>query len=84
MSFSAPFLVLDENKKMILLPLTLLHKEAPDPVNTASWTEVPNVSTTDEFPLQRWVHVGCEVTNNISDDSFLVECTDLSVCFLGF
>ncbi|XP_009149141.1 SH2 domain-containing protein A isoform X1 [Brassica rapa] len=64
MSFSAPFLVLDENKKMILLPLTLLHKEAPDPVNTASWTEVPNVSTTAEFPLQRWVHVGCEVSRN--------------------
>ncbi|KAL0723692.1 hypothetical protein Bca4012_038291 [Brassica carinata] len=64
MSFSAPFLVLDENKKMILLPMTLLHKEAPDPVNTASWTEVPNVSTTAEFPLQKWVHVGCEVSRN--------------------
>jgi len=61
MSVSAPFLVLDENKKMMLLPLTLLHREAPDPVNTSSWTEVPNVSTTAKFPLQKWVHVGCEV-----------------------
>ncbi|EOA37410.1 hypothetical protein CARUB_v10011338mg [Capsella rubella] len=64
MSVSAPFLVLDENKKMMLLPLTLLHKEAPDPVNISSWTEVPNVSTTAEFPLQKWVHVGCEVSRN--------------------
>ncbi|CAN8292962.1 unnamed protein product [Cochlearia groenlandica] len=63
-SVSAPFLVLDENKKMILLPLTLLHKEAPDPVNTSSWTEVPNVSTKSEFPLHKWVHVGCEVSRN--------------------
>ncbi|VVA91602.1 unnamed protein product [Arabis nemorensis] len=64
MSVSAPFLVLDENKKMMLLPLTLLHKEAPDPVNISSWTEVPNVSTNAEFPLQKWVHVGCEVSRN--------------------
>jgi hypothetical protein len=64
MSVSAPFLVLDENKKMMLLPLTLLHREAPDPVNTSSWTEVPNVSTTAKFPLQKWVHVGCEVSRN--------------------
>lgn len=71
MSVSAPFLVLDENKKMMLLPLTLLHKEAPDPVNTSSWTEVPNVSTKAEFPLQKWVHVGCEVIK-ISEDSFII------------
>ncbi|XP_024008335.1 SH2 domain-containing protein A [Eutrema salsugineum] len=64
MCVSAPFLVLDENKKMMLLPLTLLHKEAPDPVNTSSWTEVPNVSTKAEFPLQKWVQVGCEVSRN--------------------
>ncbi|XP_010476838.1 PREDICTED: uncharacterized protein LOC104756028 [Camelina sativa] len=64
MSVSAPFLVLDDKKKMMLLPLTLLHKEAPDPVNISSWTEVPNVSTIAEFPLQKWVHVGCEVSRN--------------------
>ncbi|XP_020890440.1 uncharacterized protein LOC9325260 [Arabidopsis lyrata subsp. lyrata] len=64
MSVSAPFLVLDENKKMMLLPLTLLHKEAPDPVDTSSWTQVPSVSTKSKFPLQKWVHVGCEVSRN--------------------
>ncbi|CAA7056679.1 unnamed protein product [Microthlaspi erraticum] len=64
MCVSAPFLVLDENKKLMLLPLTLLHEEAPDPVNTSSWTEVPNVSTKAHFPLQKWVHVGCEVSRN--------------------
>ncbi|CAA7042970.1 unnamed protein product [Microthlaspi erraticum] len=64
MCVRAPFLVLDENKKLMLLPLTLLHEEAPDPVNTSSWTEVPNVSTKAQFPLQKWVHVGCEVSRN--------------------
>lgn len=61
MSVSAPFLVLNENKMMMLLPLTLLHREAPDPGNTASWTEVPNVPMKIEFPLEKWIHVGCEV-----------------------
>ncbi|CAH2067822.1 unnamed protein product [Thlaspi arvense] len=64
MSVSAPFLVLNENKKMMLLPLTLLHKEAPDPVDISSWTQVPNVCTKSEFPLEKWVHVGCEVSRN--------------------
>ncbi|ESQ27263.1 hypothetical protein EUTSA_v10018251mg [Eutrema salsugineum] len=64
MSVSAPFLVLDEYKKMMLLPLTLLHKEAPDPVDTSSWTQVPNVSTKSHFPLEKWVHVGCQVSRN--------------------
>ncbi|XP_010417450.1 PREDICTED: uncharacterized protein LOC104703186 [Camelina sativa] len=64
MSVSAPFLVLDENKKMMLLPLTLLHKEAPDPVDTCSRKQVPSVSTKSEFPFDKWVHVGCEVSRN--------------------
>ncbi|XP_021895061.1 uncharacterized protein LOC110812561 isoform X1 [Carica papaya] len=64
MSVSAPFLVLNENKMMMLLPLTLLHREAPDPGNTASWTEVPNVPMKIEFPLEKWIHVGCEVSRN--------------------
>ncbi|EOA33712.1 hypothetical protein CARUB_v10019900mg [Capsella rubella] len=64
MSVSAPFLVLDENKKMTLLPLTLLHEEAPDPVEKSSWTKVPCVSSKSEFPLEQWVHVGCQVSRN--------------------
>lgn len=89
MSVSAPFLVLDDNKKMMLLPLTLLHKEAPDPVNISSWTEVPNVSTKAEFPLQKWVHVGCEVIRSpktVCNRSMYLLLLDLLIflVFLGF
>ena len=60
---SAPFLVLDEKKRMMLLPLLLLHKEAPDPENSASWLEAPHASVEIEFPFEKWIHVGCEVCN---------------------
>lgn len=59
---SAPFLVLNEKKRMMLLPLPLLHKEAPDPGNSS--TEVPHASMEIEFPLEKWIHVGCEVSIN--------------------
>ena len=58
---SAPFLVLNEKKKMMLLPLLYLHREALYPGNSTSWTEVPSASAEVDFPLKRWVHVGCEV-----------------------
>ncbi|GKV34444.1 hypothetical protein SLEP1_g42817 [Rubroshorea leprosula] len=61
---SAPFLVLNEKKKMTMLPLTFSHKEASDPANTNLWTEVPEVSTENEFPLGQWMHVGCEVSTD--------------------
>lgn len=56
-----PFLVLNEKKRLVLLPLLLLHKEAPDPGNSTSLTEVPHASMEIEFPLEKWIHVGCEV-----------------------
>lgn len=46
---------------MMLLPLLFLHKEAPDPGNSSSVTQVPYASADTEFPLEKWVHVGCEV-----------------------
>lgn len=58
---SAPFLVLNEKKKMMLLPSLLLHKEAPDPRNSSSWTDIPHASMEIEFPLESWIHIGCEV-----------------------
>lgn len=58
---SPPFLVLNEKKKMMLLPLLYLHREAPCPGNSDSWSEVPSASAEVDFPLKRWVHVGCEV-----------------------
>ncbi|GAV78685.1 hypothetical protein CFOL_v3_22150 [Cephalotus follicularis] len=62
-SDSAPFLVLNEKKIMVLFPLTHIHKETPDPGNYASWTEIQHASMETEFPLEKWVHVTCEVSN---------------------
>lgn len=61
---SAPLLILDEKKRMMLLPLLLLHKEAPDPANSTSWTKVPHASMKIEFPFEKWIHVGCEVSTD--------------------
>ncbi|PQQ18720.1 uncharacterized protein Pyn_30077 [Prunus yedoensis var. nudiflora] len=43
----APFLVLSEKKKMVLLPL-----------------EVPHVAMETEFPMEKWIHIGCEVSSD--------------------
>ncbi|KAJ7981916.1 SH2 domain protein A [Quillaja saponaria] len=61
---SAPFLIINKNKKMMLLPSFLLHQEAPEPANITSWTEVPHANMDFEFPLEKWVHVGCEVSTD--------------------
>ncbi|KAK4439081.1 SH2 domain-containing protein A [Sesamum alatum] len=58
---SVPFLWLDDKKRLKLFPLIFLHKEAPDPDNSIQWTGVPCASTEIEFPMKKWVHVGCEV-----------------------
>ncbi|KAG6688965.1 hypothetical protein I3842_11G152900 [Carya illinoinensis] len=59
-----PFLVLNEKKRMMLLPLLLLHKEASNSGNFTSLTEVPHASMETEFPLEKWIHVGCEVSTD--------------------
>ncbi|KAE9592859.1 putative transcription factor STAT family [Lupinus albus] len=61
-SKSAPFLVINDNKRINLLPVLILHKEAPDTLNINSWTEVPHATVDLEFPVGKWVHVGCEVS----------------------
>ncbi|XP_022717399.1 SH2 domain-containing protein A-like isoform X2 [Durio zibethinus] len=58
---NAPLLVLNE-KTMMFLPLTCLQNEAPSPGNIALPTEVPKVSTEIEHPLNKWIHVGYEVS----------------------
>ncbi|XP_017406151.1 SH2 domain-containing protein A isoform X2 [Vigna angularis] len=60
-SESAPFLVIDDNKRIHLLPVLLLHEEAPDTGNINSWAEVPHATIDFKFPLEKWVHVGCQV-----------------------
>ncbi|PON98570.1 STAT transcription factor [Trema orientale] len=55
-----PFLVINL-KKVMLFPLLLLHKEAQDLSNPTSSSGVPQASVEIEFPLEKWVHFGCEV-----------------------
>ncbi|KAK6134438.1 hypothetical protein DH2020_031817 [Rehmannia glutinosa] len=62
---SVPFLWLDDNKKMKLFPLLFLHEEAVVPDNSIPGTEVPCASTDIEFPMKKWVHVGCEVSGDL-------------------
>lgn len=57
---SAPFLILKESKKIMLFSCN----EALDPGNCTSWTQVPYASADIEFPLEKWVHVGCEVSTD--------------------
>ncbi|XP_017253328.1 SH2 domain-containing protein B [Daucus carota subsp. sativus] len=58
---SVPFLGLNEKKKLMLFPLSFLHQEAPSP-GDQSWIENTCASSKTEFPLKKWVHVGCEVS----------------------
>ncbi|XP_015877895.3 SH2 domain-containing protein B [Ziziphus jujuba] len=60
----APFLVLNEKKKVMLLPLFPLHKEVLNDSNPASLGEIPHALMDAELPTEKWVHFGCEVSNN--------------------
>jgi hypothetical protein len=60
---SVPFLLLNEKKKLVLLPLHFLHEEASVIATSTNWREGPCVSTQLDFPMNEWVHVGCEVWN---------------------
>ncbi|GFQ06423.1 hypothetical protein PHJA_002786300 [Phtheirospermum japonicum] len=62
---SVPFLWLDEKKRLKLYPLLFLHEEAPGTTNPIAWTDVPCASTEFEFPVKKWVHVGCEVLRDL-------------------
>ncbi|XP_057949767.1 SH2 domain-containing protein A-like isoform X2 [Malania oleifera] len=63
-AYNVPFLVINGRKKMTLMPLLFLHKEAPNSNKSTSWMESPYASADTEFPLKKWVHVGCEVSND--------------------
>ncbi|KAI4333438.1 hypothetical protein L6164_018254 [Bauhinia variegata] len=49
MSESAPFLLVNDKKRVNLLPVLLLHEEAPDTGNVHSWKEVPHATVDFEF-----------------------------------
>ncbi|XP_062201325.1 SH2 domain-containing protein A-like isoform X2 [Phragmites australis] len=60
-----PFLALGEGNKLLLFPLLRLHREAPAPDSSYPWTDTTNLSAISECPLEKWFHIGCEVTENV-------------------
>lgn len=60
-----PFLVLSEQNKLLLFPLLRLHREAPSLSSFYPWTDTTNLSSVNECPLEKWIHIGCEVTENV-------------------
>lgn len=56
-----PFLALSEGNKLLLFPLLRLHREAPTPASSYPWTDTTNLSAVKECPLEKWIHIGCEV-----------------------
>ncbi|KAI5662258.1 hypothetical protein M9H77_21581 [Catharanthus roseus] len=62
---SVPFLLLNEKKKVVLFPLLFLHEEVSLTANLTNWREVPCISTELDLPLNKWVHVGFEVSQNV-------------------
>ncbi|ERN01016.1 uncharacterized protein LOC18429091 isoform X2 [Amborella trichopoda] len=61
--FDVPFLVLNSEKKLSLLPMLFLHNEALNPEAT-SWDDRPCASAEVACPLEKWVHIGCEVSRD--------------------
>ncbi|OQU93189.1 hypothetical protein SORBI_3001G496600 [Sorghum bicolor] len=60
-----------------------LHREAPGPASSYPWTHTTKLSSTSQCPLEKWFHIGCEVTENVMrlhlDGSLTAEA---SVCSL--
>ncbi|XP_031376500.1 SH2 domain-containing protein A-like [Punica granatum] len=61
---SAPLLVLNEKKRLMLFPLLPSQDdEAPDPNNLTLWNNIPHASLESDFPFGKWTRIGCEVSN---------------------
>lgn len=58
---TAPFLALNEKKILMLFPLISLRNGSPEPGNPTSFAAIPHASIATEFPLEKWIHVGCKV-----------------------
>ncbi|XP_062087248.1 SH2 domain-containing protein B-like [Humulus lupulus] len=68
-SSHSPLLVINE-KEVMLFPLLTLHNEVQNSSSPAFSSEVPRASVEIEFPLEKWVHFGCEV---------LIDCIRLHI-----
>ncbi|KAF8025977.1 hypothetical protein BT93_F2725 [Corymbia citriodora subsp. variegata] len=60
-----PILVLNGNKRLMLLPLLSPQKEAPDSEVSPLSSEKSYASSDGEFPFKKWVHVGCQVSDDL-------------------
>ncbi|KAL5724310.1 hypothetical protein ACHQM5_007587 [Ranunculus cassubicifolius] len=59
---NVPFLLVNKEKKMMLFPFICLLGKPPLPGDFNSCTEIPSVSAETECPVNKWVHIGCEVS----------------------
>ncbi|XP_076924933.1 SH2 domain-containing protein A-like [Bidens hawaiensis] len=60
-SSNALFLALTANKELVLYPTRFVPQEG------TNWneTKIPSARSKNEVPLNKWVHIGCEVTTDI-------------------
>lgn len=60
------FLVLSERNRMKIMPLPALHKpdERSSAGSSSSGNEVPHECLDIHFPMEKWVHIGCEVSTD--------------------
>ncbi|KAK8950491.1 hypothetical protein KSP40_PGU009931 [Platanthera guangdongensis] len=59
-----PFLVISEGNKLTLFPLMFLLNEASLLFSSYPWSDIRHITSESEFPLERWVHIGCKVTTD--------------------
>ncbi|TYK20278.1 uncharacterized protein E5676_scaffold134G004180 [Cucumis melo var. makuwa] len=65
-SSMTPFLILSEWNRLKIMPLTTLHKadEGSSPGSSSSASVVPHEYLDVDFPMEKWVHIGCEVSTD--------------------
>lgn len=76
-----PFIVLNEENKLVLLPLVLIHKEAPSSEHPFPWTDILHATSEIDCPLEKWFHVGCQVSVT-ANFSYISECSQSEIFFL--
>lgn len=64
-SSTAPFLVLTENKELVLYHLHFVPQQAPNSNDVTPGMEVPSAKAKNEVSVNKWIHIGCEVSTDI-------------------
>lgn len=60
-----PFLCLRTDRRIVFSPPIFLENEDADSSRPTSLAKAPSIVPEEEFPLERWVHLGCEVSGSI-------------------